>query len=130
VSAGSTFVFSDAEGVGGGLLVRAQLASEADVDSLARAALVPDPERDVETAEQGAGIDIGSLLGGAIVTEVVFGLPGLGREAVQAIDNQDLPIILGVTLLSAAAVVGANLAVDLAQALLDPRVRLEFEPGR
>jgi peptide/nickel transport system permease protein len=71
------------------------------------------------------GIDIGSLMGGAIVTEVVFGLPGLGREAVQAIANQDLPIIMGITILSAALVVAANLAVDVAQAMLDQRVRLE-----
>ena len=71
------------------------------------------------------GIDIGSLMGGAIVTEVVFGLPGLGREAVQAIANQDLPIIMGITILSAALVVAANLVVDFLQALLDQRVRLE-----
>lgn len=70
------------------------------------------------------GIDIGSLMGGAIVTEVVFGLPGLGREAVQAITNQDLPIIMGITILSAILVVVANLVVDLLQAVLDPRVRL------
>ena len=71
------------------------------------------------------GIDIGSLMGGAIVTEVVFGLPGLGREAIQAIANQDLPIIMGITILSAALVVAANLVVDLAQAMLDQRVRLD-----
>jgi len=71
------------------------------------------------------GIDVGSLMGGAIVTEVVFGLPGLGREAVQAIANQDLPIIMGITILSAALVVAANLLVDFVQALLDQRVRLE-----
>jgi len=71
------------------------------------------------------GIDLGGLLGGAIVTEVVFGLPGLGREAVQAITTQDLPIVMGVTILSAVLVVAANLGVDLVHALLDPRVRLE-----
>ena len=71
------------------------------------------------------GIDMGSLLGGAIVTEVVFGLPGLGREAVQAITTQDLPIILGVTILSTVLVVLANLGVDVWHAMLDPRVRLE-----
>jgi peptide/nickel transport system permease protein len=71
------------------------------------------------------GVDVGALLGGAIVTEVVFGLPGLGREAVQAISTQDLPVIMGITILSAVLVVAANLVVDLAQALLDPRVRLE-----
>jgi peptide/nickel transport system permease protein len=71
------------------------------------------------------GIDLGSLMGGAIVTEVVFGLPGLGREAVLAITTQDLPIIMGITILSAVLVVVANLVVDLWHALLDPRVRLE-----
>ena len=71
------------------------------------------------------GVDLGGLMGGAIVTEVVFGLPNLGREAVQAITTQDLPIIMGITLLSAALVVAANMGVDLWHALLDPRVRLE-----
>jgi peptide/nickel transport system permease protein len=69
------------------------------------------------------GIDLGTLMGGAIVTEVVFGLPGLGREVVQAILKQDLPVIIGVTVLSCAMVVAANLLVDICHALLDPRVR-------
>jgi len=71
------------------------------------------------------GIDLGTLLGGAIVTEVVFGLPGLGREVVQAILKQDLPVIIGVTILSSALVVVANLLVDVCQSLLDPRVRAD-----
>jgi peptide/nickel transport system permease protein len=70
------------------------------------------------------GIDLGGLLGGAIVTEVVFGLPGLGREAVLAITTQDLPVIIGITILSSALVVTASLAVDACYALLDPRVRV------
>ena len=70
------------------------------------------------------GIDLGGLLGGAIVTEVVFGLPGLGREAVLAITTQDLPVIIGITILSSALVVTASLVVDLCYALLDPRVRV------
>jgi peptide/nickel transport system permease protein len=70
------------------------------------------------------GIDLGGLMGGAIVTEVVFGLPGLGREAVQAITTQDLPIIMGIVIISAVLVVAANFVVDLCYALLDPRVRL------
>jgi peptide/nickel transport system permease protein len=69
------------------------------------------------------GIDLGGLLGGAIVTEVVFGLPGLGREAVLAITTQDRPVIIGITILSSALVVAASLAVDACYALLDPRVR-------
>ncbi len=71
------------------------------------------------------GIDLGTLIGGAIVTEVVFGLPGLGREAVQAITTQDLPIIMGISIVSAVLVLTANLIVDMWHALLDPRVRLE-----
>ena len=71
------------------------------------------------------GIDLGTLLGGAIVTEQVFGLPGLGREVVQAIITQDLPVIIGITILSSALVVAANLAVDLCYVLLDPRVRVD-----
>ncbi|HET9217478.1 MAG TPA: ABC transporter permease [Terriglobia bacterium] len=70
------------------------------------------------------GIDLGGLLGGAIVTEVVFGLPGLGREAVLAITTQDLPVIIGITILSSMLVVVANLVVDMCYALLDPRVRV------
>ena len=71
------------------------------------------------------GIDLGTLLGGAIVTEQVFGLPGLGREVVQAIITQDLPVVIGITILSSALVVAANLAVDLCYVLLDPRLRAE-----
>jgi len=70
------------------------------------------------------GIDLGGLLGGAIVTEVVFGLPGLGREAVLAITTQDLPVIIGITILSSTLVVIANLVVDTCYAFLDPRVRV------
>ena len=70
------------------------------------------------------GIDLGGLLGGAIVTEVVFGLPGLGREAVLAITTQDLPVIIGITILSSTLVVIANLVVDTWYAFLDPRVRV------
>ncbi|HTX00958.1 MAG TPA: ABC transporter permease [Acidimicrobiales bacterium] len=70
------------------------------------------------------GIDVGALLGGAVITENVFGLPGLGYTAVQAINNQDLPVIIGVVILASAAVVVANLVVDMVYAVLDPRVRL------
>jgi peptide/nickel transport system permease protein len=70
------------------------------------------------------GIDLGTLLGGAILTETVFGLPGLGYTAVQAIENQDLPVIIGIVIVAAAAVVVANIVVDVLYAVLDPRVRL------
>jgi peptide/nickel transport system permease protein len=70
------------------------------------------------------GIDTGTLFGGAVITEVVFSLPGLGYTAVQAITNQDLPVIIGVVIVTSAAVVIANLLVDIGYAMLDPRVRL------
>jgi peptide/nickel transport system permease protein len=70
------------------------------------------------------GIDVGTLLGGAIVTENVFGLPGLGQLAVQSVTNQDLPVIIGIVLLAAAFIVVANIVVDAVYAVLDPRVRL------
>jgi peptide/nickel transport system permease protein len=69
------------------------------------------------------GIDVGALLGGAIITENVFGLPGLGQLAVQSVTTQDLPVIVGIVLLAAFFVVLANIAVDLLYAVLDPRVR-------
>ncbi|MBH5337121.1 ABC transporter permease [Streptomyces pactum] len=70
------------------------------------------------------GMDLGALVGGAILTETTFSLPGLGQAAVRAIGERDLPLILGVTLITAAAVVIANLVVDLLYAVIDPRVRL------
>jgi peptide/nickel transport system permease protein len=69
------------------------------------------------------GIDVGVLLGGAVVTEQVFGLPGLGREAVLAITTEDLPVIMGIALVASFTVVCASIVVDLCYALIDPRVR-------
>ena len=65
-----------------------------------------------------------SLLGGALVTEIIFAWPGIGRLAVQAIQNRDFPLVQGVVLLAAAVFVLVNLLVDLAYAALNPRVRL------
>jgi peptide/nickel transport system permease protein len=70
------------------------------------------------------GIDLGQLVGGVVVTETVFSLPGLGKTAIDAITRQDLPVILGIVLFASAAVVVANILVDVAYAVLDPRVRL------
>ncbi|WP_306188155.1 MULTISPECIES: ABC transporter permease [unclassified Streptomyces] len=70
------------------------------------------------------GMDLGALIGGAILTESTFNLPGLGRAVLDAIRNQDLPIILGVTLITSLAVLIANLVVDVLYAVIDPRVRL------
>jgi peptide/nickel transport system permease protein len=70
------------------------------------------------------GLDLGALLGGAILTENVFNLRGLGWQALSAIKGSDLPVILGVTLIAAFFIVMANLVVDLVYGLIDPRVRL------
>jgi peptide/nickel transport system permease protein len=69
------------------------------------------------------GIDIGFLLGGAVVVEAVFNVPGVGRLAYDGIRNADLPIIQGTVQLGAFFIVIANLIVDVAYAFLDPRVR-------
>jgi peptide/nickel transport system permease protein len=70
------------------------------------------------------GMDLGALMGGAVLTETAFNLPGLGNAAFKAVSDRDLPLILAVTLITAAAVVIANLVVDLLYAVIDPRVRL------
>ncbi len=70
------------------------------------------------------GIDIGSLLGGVVVVEQVFGLNGLGAVSVAAIDTDNLPVIIGFVIFAAAFVVVANIIVDLLYSLLDPRVRI------
>jgi len=70
------------------------------------------------------GVDIGQLLGGVVVTETVFGLGGLGETAVQAIDTDNQPVIIGFVIIAAAFVVVANIIVDIVYALLDPRVRI------
>ena len=69
------------------------------------------------------GIGVALLISGAIVTETVFALPGIGRLTVDAILRRDYPIIQGVTLLFSAVYVLVNLAVDLSYALFDPRIR-------
>jgi peptide/nickel transport system permease protein len=70
------------------------------------------------------GLDLGVLMGGAIVTEYLFAWPGLGREVLQAILEVDIPLILGVVLFTAVVIVIVNLVVDLAYGWLDPRVRV------
>lgn len=71
-----------------------------------------------------AGLDFAGLLGGAILTESVFNLPGLGRLAISAVVKYDLPIIVATTLLAAFIVVMMNLIVDILYAYIDPRVRV------
>jgi peptide/nickel transport system permease protein len=69
------------------------------------------------------GLDIGVLLGGAILTESVFNIPGVGRLAFESIERSDLPVIQGTVLLGAFFIIVANLIVDIVYAYLDPRVR-------
>jgi len=70
------------------------------------------------------GLDLGLLLGGAVLTESTFGIPGLGRLAIDSIRTGDLPMVLGVTLITSTSIVVVNLIVDLLYAIVDPRVRL------
>jgi peptide/nickel transport system permease protein len=71
------------------------------------------------------GIDIGIFIGGLVVVESVFGWPGLGQLAWQAIQRVDIPVIVGVTMVSAVAIVIANLIADLLVPLADPRIALD-----
>ena len=71
------------------------------------------------------GIDIGIFMGGIVVVESVFGWPGIGQLAWQAIQRVDIPIIMGVTLVSAFAIVLGNLLADLVAPFIDPRIKLK-----
>ena len=71
-----------------------------------------------------AGLDVGAALGGTVITETTFGIQGLGRTAVEAVRQGDLPTIMATVLVSALFVVVANIVVDLLYAFIDPRVRL------
>ena len=71
-----------------------------------------------------AGLEIGQLLGGAVITETIFAWPGLGRLTVQALLNRDFPLVLAAVFVTSATYTLINLAVDLAYGWLDPRVRV------
>lgn len=70
------------------------------------------------------GIDIGIFMGGIVVVESVFGWPGIGQLAWQAIQRVDIPVIMGVTMVSATAIVLGNLIADIITPLIDPRIKL------
>ena len=70
------------------------------------------------------GLEIGTLLAGAIVTETMFAWPGMGRLAVMAIFSRDYPLVLGCTLVSGLVVIVGNLSADLIYSVVDPRVRV------
>lgn len=71
------------------------------------------------------GIDIGVLMSGVVIVESVFGWPGIGQLAWQAIQRVDIPIIMGVTLVSAIAIVLGNLLADIIAPFIDPRIKLQ-----
>jgi peptide/nickel transport system permease protein len=72
-----------------------------------------------------AGLDVGGALGGTVITETTFGIQGLGRTAVYAVRQGDLPTIMATVLISAVFIVVANIVVDFLYAVVDPRVRLQ-----
>jgi peptide/nickel transport system permease protein len=72
-----------------------------------------------------AGIQVASLLGGTVIIETIFGLPGIGRYIYEAISNRDYPVVQGVTIVVATLFVLVSLTVDLLYAVLDPRLRTQ-----
>jgi peptide/nickel transport system permease protein len=70
------------------------------------------------------GMDIGLALGGAVFTETIYSLPGLGRQAIQSLNALDLPTVQGIVVFSTLAIIIFNLIVDLLYAWIDPRIRL------
>lgn len=71
-----------------------------------------------------AGLDLAGLLGGAVITESIFSLPGIGAMAVSSVINPDQAVLVGITLMTATFIIVANLIVDVLYAVIDPRVRL------
>jgi peptide/nickel transport system permease protein len=71
-----------------------------------------------------AGLDLGTYLGGTVITETIFGFTGLGKAALNAAINLDMPVVMATVLLAAVFIVGANVLVDALYAVIDPRVRL------
>jgi peptide/nickel transport system permease protein len=69
------------------------------------------------------GLSLPALVGGAVLTETVFGLPGMGRLAVGSIANRDYPMLIAINLLSAVMVVAGNILADAAYGWVDPRIR-------
>jgi len=71
------------------------------------------------------GVDLGALMGGAIITETIFNLPGIGRAVYQAVMNQEGPVVVGIVTFLVVVYMTSNLLVDLLYAVLDPRIRYE-----
>ncbi|WP_426167583.1 ABC transporter permease [Sandarakinorhabdus sp. DWP1-3-1] len=68
-------------------------------------------------------LDLASIISGAVITEAIFGWPGIGSLFVQSMDGRDYPVLMGILMMGSAAVILANIAADLIQARLDPRIR-------
>ena len=115
-------------------MIRANVMETLNEDFVRTARAKGAPERQVLTAHvlrnallpvvTMLGMDIGISLGGAIFTESVFQLPGLGQTAIIGINNQDLAIVQGVIVFATVAIIVFNLLVDLLYAWIDPRIRL------
>jgi peptide/nickel transport system permease protein len=115
-------------------MIRANVMETLNEDFVRTARAKGAPERQVLTAHvlrnallpvvTMLGMDIGISLGGAIFTETVFQLPGLGQTAIIGINNQDLAIVQGVIVFATVAIIIFNLLVDLLYAWIDPRIRL------
>jgi peptide/nickel transport system permease protein len=75
------------------------------------------------------GMDVGTLLGGVVLTETVFSIPGMGRLLVEAINQRDTPCVLGCLVVMAITVAVSNLIVDLVYAYIDPRIRAQYRAG-
>ncbi|MBP2702387.1 ABC transporter permease [Microbispora sp. RL4-1S] len=115
-------------------MTRAQMVEQLAEDYVRTARAKGMPERVVffRFAWRGAmipivtifGVDLATLLGGAIITEQTFALHGVGELAIRAVQNSDLPMLLGVTLVGAGAIVALSVVVDVLYAVIDPRVRL------
>ena len=86
-------------------------------------ALMEIAECAVEEISAVDNVDMGYLMGGAVLTETVFGLPGIGGLAWKAIQQRDLPMVMGAVTFAAVFIILVNLVVDLVYAVLDPRVR-------
>ena len=71
------------------------------------------------------GFTIAGMFGGSLITELMFGIPGIGRLALESVFSRDYPVIMALTLLGATALVMANLIIDIVYTVVDPRIRLQ-----
>ena len=72
-----------------------------------------------------AGMLFASLITGAVITEIIFNWPGMGRLAVEAVQAQDFPVVQAITIIVASMVLGMNILVDITYAIVDPQIRFQ-----